>query len=343
MRILITGAGGFLGSLLAQELIAQQAIWLDGQKRQIDELVLSDMVRSPEYIWGHGTLNAGGLRVTEVVCDCSDRDAVTKLLQASNNNGYDVVFHLAAVVSAQAEDDFALGYRANVVATLNILNGLKQNSEAEAKGPLRVTRFFMTSSLAVFGRDLPPVIPDSFACMPLSSYGTQKAICELYTLDYSRKGYCDGRILRLPTVIVRPGKPNAAASSFASSIIREPLQNEAAVCPVPLESALWVISPKITIHSILHMVGLPQQQIAAHRVIHPIGLTVRVEQLLDALEQIAGAKVRSLVRCRSDPRIEAIVLSWPSRFRSELARKLGFPANQSFQEFIDEFLQTVKK
>ena len=324
-----------MGSLLVQKLISQKAIWLDGQRRQIDELVLCDIV---PLQWLVSALGDERLPIKKIVCDFGDPDAVDRLLQG----GYDVVFHLAAVVSARAEDEFAFGYRANVAATQNILDGLKRCLESSG-GAGRISRFFLASSLAVFGRDLPPVVPDTFACMPLSSYGTQKAICELYTLDYSRKGYCDGRILRLPTVVVRPGRPNAAASSFASSIIREPLNDEPAVCPVPPESALWVISPDVAIRSILHMVGLPQQQIVAHRVIHPIGLTVTVAQLLDALAEIAGEKARSLVQFQRDPRIEAIVLSWPSRFQSRIAGELGFPANQNVCELISEFIQNIQK
>ena len=344
MRVLITGAAGFLGSALAGKLAAGLdsggALTVDGESRPVHELVLADIVPIPESIAEscaplHGAKGGSSTKpIKRVVCDFTDEHAVRNLM----SGGYDLVFHLAAVVSGQAERDFETGYQGNVAAAVHVLESLKR--QRRDGGPRAC--FFMTSSVAVFGKALPPVIPDTFPCLPLTSYGTQKAICELYTLDYSRKGYCDGRIIRLPTVTVRPGKPNAAASSFVSSIIREPLQGKEAICPVPEESELWITSPRAAIDSMLHMVSLPVRNIADHRVINPVGLTVTVARMLDALRRIGGSAARELVQHRRDKGIEDIVLSWPARFESRIAGELAFPGAMDIDDIVKEFHESME-
>lgn len=342
MRILITGAAGFLGSALAGRIAAAlnsgAELTVNGESRPVHELILADIASIPEssaegYSPLHGAKGGSPIKPTKpvrrVVCDFTDEHAVRNLM----SGGYDLVFHLAAVVSGQAEQDFETGYKGNVAAAVHILESLKR--QRRDGGPRAC--FFMTSSVAVFGKALPRVIPDTFPCLPLTSYGTQKAICELYTLDYSRRGFCDGRIIRLPTVAVRPGKPNAAASSFVSSIIREPLQGKEAICPVPEESELWITSPRAALDSMLHMVSLPVGKIADHRVINPVGLTVSVARMLDALRKIGGAAALELVKHRRDARIEDIVLSWPARFESRIAGELAFPGAMNMDDIVKEY------
>ncbi len=316
MRILITGAGGFLGSMLAKQLSSNGVIDIDGKKQGISELVLVDQYDFPHQLQNDDfSISYHKLNL--------NNSAPLKTLW---HKDFDVVFHLAAVVSSQAEAEFDLGYEVNLDITRSLLERMRHQKQ---KG-----RFFMTSSVAVFGRNLPEVIPDSFPALPLSSYGAQKAIAELLLLDYSRKGFCDGRILRLPTICVRPGKPNAAASSFVSSIIREPLNEQQAICPVPLNCRLWIMSPQKAIASMLHMVSLSENLIKDSRIIHPIGLTTNVEEMLDALKNMEGAQVLEYITFKNDQAVQDIVLSWPYAFLSQKAKSLNFPYDQNIQEII---------
>jgi D-erythronate 2-dehydrogenase len=318
LRILITGAGGFIGALLTKRLLEQKKIRLDEIEFDISELVLIDQILvKQEY--------HSDIQVQKKCIDISDEEKCKEIFK----HEFDVIFHLAAVVSSHAEQDFDLGYLVNVDATKNLLE--------EARRQKKVSRFFMTSSVAVFGLDLPKEIPDKFPALPLSSYGAQKAIAELLIYDYSRKGFCDGRVLRLPTVCVRPGRPNAAASSFVSSIIREPLNDEAAICPVPVDLKLWIISPQTAIDSILRMVELAEEDVKNCRILHPPGLTVSVQDMLDELGKQAGDEVMQYIEFKKDKKIEDIVLTWPSRFASEQAKSLGFPCDKNIGEIIQSY------
>ena len=200
-------------------------------------------------------------------------------------------------------------------------------------------KFIFTSSLAVFGGELPPVIDDRCAVTPQSSYGAQKAMCELLINDYARKGFVDGRVLRLPTISVRPGKPNKAASSFASGIIREPLHGEQAVCPVNAELALWLSSPAAVVSNFIHAATLPASAFGALRTLNLPGISVRVREMLEALRAVAGDVVAARVRFEPDAAINRIVAGWPGEFDTQRARRLGFIADESFEQAIRAFIR----
>ena len=196
-----------------------------------------------------------------------------------------------------------------------------------------------SSSVAVYGGEIPEPIEDWYLLNPQTSYGTQKAIGEMLVNDYSRKGFIDGRGLRLPTVTVRPGRPNAAASSFASSIFREPLQGEEAVCPVTPEVAMWVCSPRIVIHNLLHATGLEAEAWGRNRCLALPGLQVSIGEMVEAMRRVAGDEPVGRIRWEADPHIQNIVANWPSGLRPEKAKRLGFRADESFEDNIRYFLE----
>jgi D-erythronate 2-dehydrogenase len=238
---------------------------------------------------------------------------------------------LAAVVSSAAEADLELGMRVNFDATRALLEGCRAQS-------LTNTRLIMASSVAAYGGELPEVLGDMTALHPQNSYGAQKAMSELLINDYSRRGIIDGLVLRLPTIVIRPGRPNAAASSFASSILREPLTGEEAVCPVPVELPMFVMSPGKVVEALIHGAEVPSEALAPFRAFMLPGITVTVAEMLAALREVAGDKAVSLVRHEPDPRIEAIVASWPGRFDTAKAKQLGFVGDESFKQIIDAFV-----
>jgi nucleoside-diphosphate-sugar epimerase len=230
--------------------------------------------------------------------------------------GMDSVFHMAAVVSGAAEADFDLGMRVNLDGTRALLEACRRLS-----APPRVV---FASSVAVYGGVLPEIVNDTTTPAPQSSYGVQKLIGELLVGDYTRRGYIDGRALRLPTIVVRPGKPNAAASSFASGIIREPLAGVEAICPVVESTSLWLMSPTTAIDNLVHAHETPAAAWGATRAVNLPGLTASVREMLDALKIVGGAAAASRVRFEVDERIARIVYGWPARFDAARARELGF-------------------
>jgi nucleoside-diphosphate-sugar epimerase len=242
----------------------------------------------------------------------------------------DCVFHLAAIVSGMAEAEFDLGMRVNLDATRTLLEVCRAGG--------RVPRVVFTSSVAVYGGPLPDVVLDSTAVSPQSSYGTQKAIGELLVNDYSRKGFVDGRVLRLPTVSVRPGRPNAAASSFASGIIREPLNGETSVCPVDPDTRLWLISPATATQCLLTALDLPGDVFGLSRTVNLPGLSVTPREMAAALERVAGADAAARIQWTRDARIERIVATWPGAWDTSRARALGFPQDTDFETVIREYL-----
>lgn len=242
----------------------------------------------------------------------------------------DVVIHLAAVVSSEAEADFDLGMRINVDGT----RGLLEASRTQGNSP----KFMMTSSIAVFGGDLPPQVPDNWQPAPQSSYGAEKAICERLVSEYSRKGFVDGRVLRLPTIAVRPGKPNRAASSFVSSVIREPLNGESAVCPVAAETPLWLMSPARAVDAMVHALGIPAASLGSDRVISLPGISVRTDDWIAALGRLAGAEAVARVEWHFDADIASIVQSWPGDFEADRAKALGFEADTGEDEIIAVYM-----
>jgi nucleoside-diphosphate-sugar epimerase len=322
MRVLITGGGGFLGQSVARKLLARGGLANEpGAPPQLTEVVLFDQAFASGYI--------EDARLTYVQGDMLEPDALAKAFERSP----DVVFHLASVVSAGAEADFDLGMRVNIDGMRNVLECCRA-----LRTPPRVV---FTSSVAAFGGELPDVVNDETAATPQSSYGAQKVIGELLINDYTRKGYLDGRAIRLPTIVVRPGKPNRAASGFMSNILREPIKGEPAVCPVAPETAMWIASPERAVDTLVHAMELAGSSWGTRRTANAPGLTVTVAEALSALERIAGAEARKRVSFERDPAIEKIVLSWPVRFTTERADRMGFQRDNGIEDIVRAHMRGV--
>lgn len=318
MNILVTGAAGFLGRRLIEALLLRGSLTdRTGQSRPIGQIVAFDMVE---------LTGINDPRVKVVCGDIANAHVLERLIDANT----DSIFHLAAVVSSQAEADFELGMRINFSATQHMLERVRQLGTCP--------KWVMTSSVAVFGGQLPEQVPDNQVWAPQSSYGTQKAMNDLLLADYSRRAFVDGRSLRMPTIVVRPGKPNLAASSFASGIIREPLNGQTSVCPVPLDTRLWLMSPAQAIRNLIHGHELGSEQLTGGRVINMPGLSITVERMIDALRQTAGAQVAERIRLEPNQAIERIVGSWPGAFCATYSRDLGFTADERFTDVIEQFI-----
>lgn len=317
MNIVITGGAGFLGRRLAGKLLQRGTLrGPDGHDRPIDRITLVDVVPPPALSDG---------RVVSVTGDIADADLLKNAIDGAAS-----IFHLAAVVSGQAEADFDLGMRINVDATRLLLEICR------AKG--HRPRVVFTSSVAVYGGDLPETVPETTAVNPQTSYGTQKAVAELLINDYSRRGFVDGRALRLPTISVRPGRPNAAASSFASGIIREPLNGEDAICPVDPSTRVWLLSPSAAIECLIAAHELPAKALGSNRVLNLPGISVTVGQMVASLERLAGPEVARRVRWEPDPRIAPMVASWPGACDATRARSLGFPGDRDFDAIVRRYM-----
>ncbi len=318
MRILITGGAGFLGKKLALKLLKEGVLALDGQSPQeVTRLVVFDKTQAdlPD-----------DERLKIVKEDIRDGKFMRSLLQPAP----DVIFHLAAVVSGEAEKNFDLGMEVNLHTTLQLLEICR---ELKAK-PVLV----FASGGAVFGGEWIETVYDYTAPVPQSSYGTQKAIAELLINDYSRRGFVNGRVLRLPTVVVRPGKPNAATSSFASSIIREPLQKRRASCPVSRDTKIWILSPRKVIRNFIHAAQLPAEAFGSSRIVTLPGLSTSVEEMVMTLEAIAGRETVELIDWQPDPFIQSIVMTWPVHFVPQRALAMGFQKDESIEEVITAFI-----
>lgn len=318
MNVLITGGAGFLGLQLARLLLQRGTLNLDGQPVAIDRLTLLDVV-APQGL--------DDARVRVVTGDLSDPAVLRQAIDQDTG----VVFHLAAVVSGQAEADFDLGMRVNLDASRALLETCRELGHQP--------RVLFTSSVAVYGGKLPPVVQDDTALNPQSSYGVQKAIGELLLTDYSRRGFVDGRVLRLPTISVRPGKPNAAASSFASGIIREPLSGVAANCPVAPETPLWLLSPRAAVAALVNGIELAGERLGNRRVVNLPGLSVTAAGMVDALRRVAGDAVADRVTWEREERVEKIVGTWPAAWNAERAQSLGFQSDASFDEVIRAYME----
>jgi nucleoside-diphosphate-sugar epimerase len=317
MRIVITGGAGFLGSRLARALLAGNALTdARGERRGLRELVLLDVVPA----------TVSDPRVSVVTGDLGDPGLIERAVTADT----DSVFHLAAVVSGQAEAEFDVGMRVNLDATRTLLERCRRL--------VRPPKLVFTSSLAVFGGVLPDPVPDDALLTPQTSYGTQKAIGEYLAFDMTRKGYIDGRSLRLPTITVRPGKPNKAASSFASGIIREPLSGVDAICPVARHTRIWVSSPRTAIANLIVGHEAPASKFAHTRSINVPGISVGVGDMVDALRRIAGDAVADRVKWQLDPATDRIVQSWPTRFAPVLGPALGMRADPDFDSIVRAYI-----
>jgi len=319
MRIVVTGGAGFLGTRLVRKLIERGTLTdARGRARRIESLVLLD-VAPPPIAWNDP-------RVRVVVGDLADPAVIERAVTADT----DSVFHLAAVVSGQAEADFDIGMRVNLDATRALLERCRKLA-----APPKVV---FTSSLAVFGGPLPDPVPDDAPITPQASYGVQKAIGEYLVYDMTRKGFIDGRSLRLPTVTVRPGKPNKAASSFASGIIREPLSGVDAPCPVAPTTRMWVQSPRTVVDNLIVGHEAPAAAFAHTRSVNVPGISVGVGEMVAALGRVAGAEVAARVKWNHDPVIDRIVATWPSNFAPRLGPALGMRADADFDGIIRAYI-----
>ncbi len=268
---------------------------------------------------------------TSHVGDLAGEGAAAKLVATKP----DVIFHLAGVVSGEAEANFELGYRVNLDGTRQLFDAIR----AAQISP----RVVFTSSNAVFGAPFPNVIPDDFHLTPLTSYGTQKMMSEALLADYTRRGFFDGVGIRLPTICVRPGKPNKAASGFFSGIIREPLAGLPAILPVPRDVVHTHASPRSAVNFLIHAAGLDGAAIGPRRNITMPGVGVSVQEQIDALGRVAGVKAVGLIEERPDATIWAIVKNWPTRFDAKRARDLGFVVERNFDEIIQAHIEDSAK
>ena len=313
MHILITGADGMIGRKLTERLGKDGAL----ADKPIDKLTLLDVISPPKPEAFTG-------KVETVAADLAAPGEGAKAIAGRP----DVVFHLAGVVSGEAELDFDKGYRVNLDGTRALLEAIRAGGDGYRP------RLVYTSSIAVFGAPFPPTIPDDFHLTPLTSYGTQKAMGEALLADYSRRGFCDGIGIRLPTIVVRPGKPNKAASGFFSGIIREPLAGEDAVLPVAETVVHTHASPRAAVGFLVHAAALPRDAIAPRVNLSMPGVCCTVAEQIASLRRIAGNRVAARIRRAEDPLVARIVAGWPQRIEARRARELGFKAESSFDEIV---------
>ena len=311
MHILITGAAGMIGRKLTARLVKDGK--LNGQA--IDHLTLTDVVASEKPAGFAGKVDAW-------TGDLASPGAAEQLIAGRP----DVIFHLAGIVSGEAEIDFDKGYHVNLDGTRALLEAIR----AAAYKP----KVVFTSSIAVYGAPFPHAIPDDFHLTPLTSYGTQKAISELLLADYNRRGILDGVGIRLPTICVRPGKPNKAASGFFSGIIREPLAGQEAVLPVADTVRHTHASPRSAVGFLIHAAGLTREQLGPRINLAMPGVCCTVAEQIESLSRIAGPKVAARIRREPDELVMRIVSGWSERIDAKRARELGFTAEQSFDDIV---------
>jgi nucleoside-diphosphate-sugar epimerase len=318
MHILITGAAGMIGRKLIARLLADAA--LNG--KPIERLTLLDVIAAPLPDGFAG-------RVDVLATDIADPPAARHAIAARP----EVIFHLAAVVSGEAELDFDKGMHVNFDGARALFEAIRTTGDGYCP------RLVFSSSIAVFGAPFPETIPDDFALTPLTSYGTQKAAIELLLADYTRRGFVDGIGIRLPNIVVRPGKPNKAASGFFSSIIREPLNGEEAVLPVADSVRNWHASPRAAVGFLIHTAGIPSQDIGPRINLTMPGVCCTVAEQIASLKRIAGDEVAARIRYAPDPLVQRIVAGWPSRFAASRALALGFTAEASFDDIIRAYIE----
>jgi nucleoside-diphosphate-sugar epimerase len=326
MKVLITGGAGFVGARLARDLLARGTL----AGRRIETLVLADQAPARAELSADSRVQARTGKLLDQAAALADE-------------GFDGVFHLASAVSGECEADFDLGMHANLDSTRALLDGLRKRVEKGAAS----TRFVFSSSIAVFGPDpaypFPAHVGDDTLPMPQTSYGVQKLVCEHLIADYTRKGYLDGRAARLVTVTVRPGRPNGAASSFFSGIIREPLAGEDAALPVDTSVSHAVASPQRMVDGLIAVYEASRDAFVGRSAITLPGLNVTVQQMLDALEKVAGPKVRGRVKPQRDERIAGIVANWPKGVVAPRAKALGLAPDADFESIIRLYIEDCKR
>ena len=312
MKILVLGATGMIGRKLIENLLSVGHL----RGEPITAIHGFDVVEgSFDY--------SGAIDLSLSAGDVSKAETVDALIEPRP----DVVFHLAAIVSGEAENDFEKGYRVNLVGTQNLFDAV-----AAIDGYM--PRIVYASSIAVFGAPFPQSIGDDFHTTPLTSYGTQKAIGELLLADYTRKGFFDGIGMRLPTIVVRPGKPNLAASGFFSNIIREPLSGLPAVLPVATDVMHWMASPRSAIGFCIHAAEIEGENVGPRRNLTMPGLDITIGEMIAALENVAGPAASAMIEHKPDETIAKIVATWPRNFDASRAEALGFVAEKSFDQII---------
>jgi nucleoside-diphosphate-sugar epimerase len=319
MKVVITGGAGFLGKKLARRLLQQESIvGTDGTPQAVSEILLFDVVKAS----GPGLDDP---RVKTLAGDIANFATVQSIVQ-----GAATVFHFAAVVSAGAEADFDLGYRVNLDGTRNVLEACR----ALGTNP----RVVFTSSLAAYGGELPPAVTDDTPLTPQTSYGSQKAIGEFLLRDYTRKGFVRGTAVRLPTICVRTGLPNKAASTWASSVVREPLTGVDVVCPVTPQTVMVVLSPRRTVDAFLRLHDLGPDAFGPGRTLLLNGINVTARELEQAVGRHAGNRKVGKVSWQHDPAIQRICDGWPQGIDSRRARSLGFETDRDLDEVVRHFI-----
>ncbi|NRP72330.1 putative epimerase/dehydratase [Ensifer psoraleae] len=315
MHVMVIGAAGMIGRKLVEKLAAEP----DALGYEVAKLTLADVIE-PSVPPGLASISK------TLALDLSSEGIAARLIASRP----DVIFHLAAIVSGEAEADFDKGYRVNLDGTRALFEAIRHESRNEAYFP----RLLFASSIAVFGQPFPEKIGDEFFTTPLTSYGTQKAICELLLADYTRRGIFDGIGIRLPTICIRPGKPNKAASGFFSNILREPLVGQEAVLPVDENVRHWFASPRSAVGFFVHAARMDTAKIGPRRNLTMPGLSALVGEEIAALGRVAGEKAVRLIRREPDPVISSIVAGWATDFDARRARELGFTAESNFDEII---------
>ena len=320
MRVLIMGAAGMVGQKLLSRL--ENA---DTGLEKISKIYLHDMVPANTAFWsGESEVLVGN------IAEAAEMQKLADLKP-------DLIFHLASIVSGEAELEFVKGWQVNMAGSWAFLEALRQHHEDS--GGSYVPKMVFTSSIAVFGAPFPDKISDEFLCAPQTSYGAQKAIIELLISDYSRKGYIDGISIRLPTICVRPGKPNLAASSFFSGIIREPLNGVEAILPVKDDVRHWHASPRSAARFLTHAASMDLSVLGSRRALNMPGVSCTVAEQIEALRTISGNDVVSLIKPQLDDHIVKIVAGWPRNFHTERSVQFGFESESSFEEIIKIYLE----